>query len=134
MKSKGVLTTLGWLLLASVGHTHHNFNAYFDVRGRVTVEGVITEVRMANPHSRITLEAQNDQGETVVWAIETGAPRGMANRGWTRDTLPVGSKVTVLGFPASSGRPIMALIQFTFENGREVRGNMDRYLRASEVE
>ncbi|MGE4657821.1 MAG: DUF6152 family protein [Gammaproteobacteria bacterium] len=133
-KLKGLLTIIGWLLFTSVGNTHHNFNAYYDVRGRVTVEGVITEVRMANPHSRITLEAQNDQGKTVVWAIETGAPRNMVNRGWTRDTLPVGSKVTALGFPASSGRPIMALIQFTFEGGREVRGNMDRYLRVSEVE
>ena len=45
-----------------------------------------------------------------------------------------GSRVTALGFPSLSGRPIMALIAFTFEDGREVRGNMDRYLRASEVD
>ena len=134
MKSKALLAIFGSVLCASVGHTHHNFNAYYDVRDRVSVEGVITEVRMANPHGRITLEAQNDQGEIVVWAIETGTPREMTNIGWTRDLLPVGSKVTALGFPAYSGRPVMALIQFTFEDGREVRGSLDRYLRASEVE
>ena len=130
----GLFAGLGWLFVASIGYTHHNFNAYFDVRARVTVEGVITEVRIANPHSRITLEIEDEQGDAVAWAIETGAARSMTERGWNRDTLPVGSRVTVLGFPAFSGRPVMALIQFTFEDGREVRGNLDRYLRASEAD
>ena len=130
----GLFASFGWLFVASIGYTHHNFNTYFDVRERVTVEGVIAEVRIANPHSRITLEIEDEQGDVMVWAIETGAAQSMAERGWTRDTLPVGSRVTALGFPAFSGRPVMALIQFTFEDGREVRGNLDRYLRASEVD
>ena len=134
MKTKGLLILLGGSLFASAGQTHHNFNAYFDVRGRVSLEGVITQVRMANPHSRITLEVEGDQGEPEIWQIETGNPRGMANLGWTPSTIPVGSRVTALGFPSLSGRPIMALNAFTFEDGREVRGNMDRYLRASEVD
>ena len=134
MKIKGLFTLLGCLLSATIIHAHHNFNAYFDVRERVIVEGVITQVRMANPHSRIALEVANDQGETEVWEVETGTPRGMANLGWTRETIPVGARVTALGFPAISGRPLMALIAFTFEDGKEVRGNMDRYLRASEAD
>ena len=130
----GLFAGFGWLFVASIGYAHHNFNAYFDVRERVTVEGVIAEVRIANPHSRITLEIEDEQGDVVAWAIETGAAQSMTERGWTRDTLPVGSRVAALGFPAFSGRPVMALIQFTFEDGREVRGNLDRYLRASEVD
>ena len=134
MAKCGLFAGFGWSFVASIGYTHHNFNAYFDVRARVTIEGVITEVRIANPHSRITLEIEDEQGDVVAWAIETGAAQSMTQRGWMRDTLPVGSRVTALGFPAFSGRPVMALIQFTFENGREVRGNLDRYLRASEVD
>jgi len=130
----GLFVGFSWLFVASIGYTHHNFNAYFDIRARVTVEGVITEVRIANPHSRITLEIEDEQGDVVAWAIETGAAQSMTQRGWTRDTLPVGSRVTALGFPSFSGRPVMALIQFTFEDGREVQGNLERYLRVSEVD
>ena len=69
------------------------------------------------------------------WVIETGTGRTMAaDHGWTVSTVPVGTKAVAHGFPAFSGRSIMALIHFTFEDGREVRGNMDRYLRASEPE
>lgn len=132
MKLRGVSTTLACLLFSAVGHSHHNFNAYFDVLGRVTVEGVITEVRMVNPHSRITMEVENDQGAPEIWLIETGNAKSMArDHGWTANTVPIGSKVIAHGFPAFSGRSMLALIQFTFEDGREVRGNLDRYLRAS---
>ena len=98
----------------------------------MTVEGVITEVRMASPHSRITMEVENDQDELETWLIETSSGVSLANNGWTKDTVPVGFKVTALGFPSHSGRPIMELIQFTFEDGREVRGNVDRYLKPTE--
>jgi len=59
MKSGASLVILGWLLYVAVGHAHHSFYAYFDFRGRVTVEGVITEVRMASPHSRITMALED---------------------------------------------------------------------------
>ena len=144
MKSGASLVILGWLLYVAVGHAHHSFYAYFDFRGRVTVEGVITEVRMASPHSRITMEVENDQDELETWLIETSSGVSLANNGWTKDTVPVGFKVTALGFPSHSGRPIMELIQFTFEDGREVRGNVcstsgtidcsvDRYLKPTEA-
>ena len=135
VKLKALAAIPVWLLIAPVGYSHHNFNAYFDVQGRVTVEGVITEVRMANPHSRITMEVENERGKGENWVIETGTGRTMAaDHGWTVSTVPVGAKAVAHGFPAFSGRSIMALIHFTFEDGREVRGNMDRYLRASEPE
>ena len=126
------LTIPGWFLCVAVGHAHHSFYAYFDFSSRVTVEGVITEVRMASPHSRITIEVENDQDELETWLIETSSGVSLANNGWTKDTVPVGFKVTALGFPSHSGRPIMELIQFTFEDGREVRGNVDRYLKPTE--
>ncbi len=78
------------------------------------------------------MEIENDQGELETWQIETGSGRSLALNGWTEDTVAVGFKVTALGFPAHSGRPIMELIQFTFEDGRKVRGDVDRYLKPTE--
>ena len=134
IKYKGLPAFLGCVLLASVSHAHHSFYAYFDFRGRVTVEGVITDVRIANPHSRISMEVENDRGKLETWQIETGQAASLARNGWTKDTVPLGSKATALGFPAHSGGPIMTLILLTFEDGREVRGNVDRYLQPSEVD
>ncbi len=131
VRLKAAFVISGWLLLSTIGHSHHNINAFFNVRERIMVEGVITEVRMVNPHSRITMEVENDQGALESWVIETGAVTTMAvNHGWTEDTVPVGSRVVAHGFPTFSGRPMLALISFTFEDGREVRANLDRYLRA----
>ncbi len=129
LKSKALLTLVGWLLYVAVGHAHHSFYTFFDFRGRVTVEGVITEVRLVNPHSRITMEVENDQGESETWLIETSPGLSLTISGWTQDTVPLGSNVTALGFPAHSGGHIMTLIQFTFEDGREVRAKVDQYLK-----
>ena len=134
IKIKASLSILGWLLSVAVSHTHHSFYAYFDFRGRVTVEGVITAVRMAHPHSRITMEVENSQGELEIWQIETGSGRNLALNGWTEEAVPVGLKVTAMGFPSHSGRPIMELIKFTFEDGREVQGEVDRYLKPTEAD
>ena len=131
LKSKALLTLVGWLLYVAAGHAHHSFYTFFDFRGRVTVEGVITEVRLVYPHSRITMEVENDQGESETWLIETSRNLFLTTSGWTDDTVPLGSKVTALGFPAHSGRPIMTLIQFTFEDGREVRANVEEYLKST---
>ena len=133
MKIKVLLAILGWLLVASSGRAHHNFVAYFDISKPITIEGVVTEVRMGNPHSRISMEVENDRGAPEVWLIETGTPRTMAIRhDWNIDSLPVGSKVRAEGFPAFSGRPMIGLIRITFEDGRELQGDMDEYLRATE--
>ena len=128
---RAVFVLSGWWLVSALAYPHHNINAFFNVRERVTIAGVITEVRMVNPHSRITMAVENDQGGVESWLLETGSVTTMAlNHGWTQDTVPVGSRVLAHGFPAFSGRPMMALIHFTFEDGREVRANLDRYLRA----
>jgi hypothetical protein len=131
VRYKAAVVVFGWLIVSVTGHSHHNINAFFNVRERIMVEGVITEVRMVNPHSRITMEVENDQGALESWTIETGDVTIMTeNHGWTQDSVPVGSRVIAHGFPTFSGRPMLALIAFTFEDGREVRANLDRYLRA----
>ena len=133
MKTRVSSAVFGWLLIMSSSSAHHNFVAYFDIQKRVTIEGVVTEVRMANPHSRISVEVEGGQGETELWLLETGTPRTMAiEHGWTPESLPVGARVTAEGFPAFSGNPMLGLIRITFPDGSQLEGDMDEYLRATE--
>jgi hypothetical protein len=44
-----------------------------------------------------------ESGETVNWGAELGPPHGLQRQGWRRDTLGIGTQVTVNGFLARNG-------------------------------
>jgi hypothetical protein len=100
-----VMVGLGSLLLLTVvpAWAHHAFSAEYDITKPIELAGTITRVELTNPHSWITIEVQADDGTTVIWEIEAGAPNGLYRRGFTRDSLPVGTEVLVRGYRAKSG-------------------------------
>ena len=100
-----VVVGLGSLLLLTVAPAwaHHAFSAEYDSTRPVELHGTITKVELTNPHSWITIEVQADDGTTETWEIEAGAPNGLYRRGFTRDSLPIGTEVTIRGYRAKSG-------------------------------
>ncbi len=99
-----VLSLTGLLFLtASPAHAHHAFSAEYDATRPIELQGTITRVELTNPHSWITIEVRADDGTAEIWEIEAGAPNGLYRRGFTRDSLPVGTEVTVRGYRSKSG-------------------------------
>ena len=100
-----VVVGLGSLLFLTVAPAwaHHAFSAEYDSTRPVELHGTITKVELTNPHSWITIEVQADDGTTETWEIEAGAPNGLYRRGFTRDSLPIGTEVTIRGYRAKSG-------------------------------
>ena len=82
----------------------HHSDAALDLNALHTIEGVVTEYRMRNPHSYFTLETADANGEPVQWTVQMGSLLSVTRRGWTRDTLAVGDRVTVGVRPARDGR------------------------------
>ncbi len=78
---------------------HHSFAAEFDANKPVKLEGVVTKMEWINPHSWIHIDVKTPSGETQQWMIEGGAPNALLRRGWNRNSLPTGSKITVQGLP-----------------------------------
>src|SRR5918996_6193791 len=76
---------------------HHSAAAAFDSTKPVTVTGVITEVRLENPHTWFFLDVKDASGKVVNWGFEGTTPTALIRSGFKRDTLKIGDRVTVKG-------------------------------------
>lgn len=82
---------------------HHSFAAEFDADVPIKLHGVVTKVEWTNPHTYFYIEVEEDNGQHEEWALEMGSPNGLMRRGWTRDTLQIGTEVYVTGSRARDG-------------------------------
>ena len=103
MKTIGLgqkISVLTSLVLGATGVVYgHHSPTIFDTQRYVTIEGRITQFDYSNPHGYITVEAQDENGEPVVWELETIAALAMRRRGITQDDLVVGDWISVESYP-----------------------------------
>jgi hypothetical protein len=76
---------------------HHAFAAAFDANALVTVQGVITEVKLVNPHSWFMLDVTEANGQVVHWEFEGQTPTGLMRSGLRANFVKPGDKVTIKG-------------------------------------
>ena len=82
---------------------HHSFAAEFDANTPIKLHGVVTKVEWTNPHTYFYVEVEDADGSHHEWALEMGSPNGLMRRGWTRNTLEIGTEVYVTGTRARDG-------------------------------
>ena len=99
---------------------HHAFSNEFDESRPITLEGVVTRIDWENPHVHYYVDVTQVDGTVVNWACETGGPNRLARRGWTRDSLKPGDKVTVHGFPAKDASHSADGRKVTLADGRTI--------------
>ena len=89
-----VLAVICAVTLAVPVFAHHSHNNYATSEF-TQIEGTVKEIHLLNPHSWVYLEVTNPQGEAELWALEATGPRGLENRGITKETLRVGERAKV---------------------------------------
>jgi hypothetical protein len=88
----------GGLVLSAAGlHAHHSFAAVFDENNPVSVTGVVTEVRLENPHSWFYVDVTDPNGKVTKWGFEGNTPTSLLRAGYKRDSVKVGDRVTIKG-------------------------------------
>ena len=104
-----VLTTLAAALVigaASLG-AHHSFQGEYDQTKPLKLTGKLTRVLVENPHGWIYLDAKNDEGRVVNWALELPGPAVVARNGFDRSIyeamMSSGEEVTVTAYAAKDG-------------------------------
>jgi len=100
--------------------SHHSFSAEFDINQPVQLRGEVIRMVFTNPHSYIYLKVTTDDGEVQEWAIEGGAPNALIRRGWSRDSLPAGTEISVVGYRSRDGENRASGGAVTLPDGSEM--------------
>ena len=120
-KTVGIVFAAGTLLLgAAPVWAHHAFSAEFDTEKPIKFKGIVTKMEWINPHAWIHIDVKGEDGKVTEWMIEAAAPNSLLRRGWTKNSLPVGTEIIVEGFQAkdSANRANGSVITFT--DGRKL--------------
>lgn len=94
---RAVLVCTGIGLMAIPTWAHHSFAAAFDEKKPVAVTGVMTEIRLENPHSWFFVNVTDAAGKVTKWGFEGNTPTSLIRAGYKRDAVKVGDKVTIRG-------------------------------------
>jgi len=99
---------------------HHSFPAEFDGDKPFKLQGIVKKVEWTNPHCWITIDVKRPDGTIQTWEIEAGAPNALFRRGFSRDSLPIGTEIVVDGYPAKNGTQRANGRDLTLPDGRKL--------------
>jgi hypothetical protein len=107
MLTKLCIVAAGLGLVAALTATpmtaHHAFNSEFDAKRPVKFKGTVTKMVWVNPHAWIYVDVKKADGSVEEWMVEAGTPNTLLRRGLTRQSLPVGTEITVDGYQSKDG-------------------------------
>lgn len=121
---------LTFVCLAAFGAyagAHHSPAMLYDLTQQIEVNGVVTGYTLGNPHLRIFLDVEADDGTVEKWMAEGGSRTVLLRKGWDGSEVSAGDRVTVRGHPTRDGSMVVHLEYLVLSDGTELYGeDLDR--------
>jgi Family of unknown function (DUF6152) len=124
------------LVLWAMAAAAHHSAAQFDFSQRVTIEGVVKEFNVTNPHTSAVVEVTDENGTRDV-EYEGHSASHFYRAGYTRGMVHAGDKIAILIAPRHDGEDGGFIQAFTVngqtigfgglspETGKAVEGSSD---------
>jgi hypothetical protein len=121
---KQIIPMVSWVavLLMMPAYSHHSPASLFVLSEHASIEGIVTEYRLGNPHARVYLTVTNETGEEEQWMAEGGSRTVLIRKGWTGDEVKVGEFVRIVGNPSRDGSQILHWETIFLPDGTELFG------------
>ncbi len=113
------IVVASFLAVTGPASTHHSIFAVYDDPTYVEVDGVITALDLRNPHITMTMEVDSGSGTADVWHIEGDSANALARRGISVETLGVGERVRIAGYPSKFHERQMLATNMLLPDGQE---------------
>lgn len=115
---------------------HHASAGLYDRLANAAVKGEIRSVFWRNPHVRLTIAADAQDGAEEIWEIEAGSVNTLERMGVAEELFEVGASIAVSGFPGRDGGRIMFANSIVSADGKDIPLGGDitqRYARPEQV-
>ena len=116
LKSTKLMTILLGLISCNSINAHHSFAVEFTAEKTIEIEGVVSEIWFRNPHVRYYVDII-DNNEIISWDVRTSSPSLLVRKGWTKNTIQVGDKISIIGHPGRDGRKLLSVISIKLSDG-----------------
>ena len=93
MKLKVALIAL-IAVLSMPAFAHHSHGNY-QMTEYTLLEGTVTEFIFMNPHSWVYMSVEGEDGESAIWALESGSVGALERAGVAADTIAPGDTISV---------------------------------------
>jgi len=97
---------------------HHSVSAFFERGNFLELEGYVTDVAWMNPHTAILIVVETERGREE-WELVAGSVNSLQRRDITRETIEVGNRIRVAGWPSRRDVKAMYVTNMLMANGRE---------------
>jgi hypothetical protein len=114
----GLAVAAALFMVSGPASAHHSM-AMYDQTREITLTGTVTEFRLTNPHIQILFDVKTDQGSIEHWSSIGDNPVNLRRKGWNRNTIKPNDQITISGYPAKEGRPLMTTNKIVL-NGKDL--------------
>ena len=90
---------------------HHSFAGTYVEDKSVTLEGTVAEFNIRNPHSFISIEVKDKDGNVTRWGGEWAGVTQLSEGGVNRFTLKIGDHIIIDGAPARDASDHKVLVR-----------------------